>query len=65
MSEPIEQADAVVIGAGVIGCAIAWRLGQAGLRVVAVERGRIGGEACRINLAPFSAARFANRQAAG
>src|SRR6266511_4539084 len=45
MTEPIEQTDAVVIGAGVIGCAIAWRLGQAGKRVVVVERGRVGGEA--------------------
>jgi glycine oxidase len=47
MPEPIEQADAVVIGAGVIGCAIAWRLGQAGMRVVVVERGPVGGEASR------------------
>ena len=45
MTEPIEQTDAVVIGAGVIGCAVAWRLGQAGMRVVVVERGRVGGEA--------------------
>src|SRR5215813_4880554 len=45
MTEPIEQTDAVVIGAGVIGCAIAWRLGQAGMHVVVVERGRVGGEA--------------------
>jgi glycine oxidase len=45
MTESIEKADAVVIGAGVIGCAIAWRLGQAGMRVLVVERGRIGGEA--------------------
>src|SRR5215510_7991479 len=45
MTEPIEQTDAVVIGAGAIGCAIAWRLGQAGMRVVVVERGRVGGEA--------------------
>src|SRR5215475_8238594 len=45
MTEPIEHTDAVVIGAGVIGCAIAWRLGQAGMRVVVVERGRVGGEA--------------------
>ncbi|MBO0860652.1 MAG: glycine oxidase ThiO [Chloracidobacterium sp.] len=42
---PIEKADAVVIGAGVIGCAIAWRLGQAGLRGAVIERGRIGAEA--------------------
>src|SRR5882672_7447555 len=45
MTEPIEKADAVVIGAGVIGCAVAWRLGQAGMRVVVVERGRAGAEA--------------------
>ena len=45
MTEQIEQTDAVVIGAGVIGCAVAWRLGQAGMRVVVVERGRVGGEA--------------------
>ena len=41
MTEPIEQTDAVVIGAGVIGCAVAWRLGQAGMRVVVVERGTL------------------------
>ena len=30
--------DVVVIGAGVIGAACAWRLAQAGLRVTLVER---------------------------
>lgn len=49
MPESINQSGkktgAVVVGAGVIGCAIAWRLGQAGMRVVVVERGRVGGEA--------------------
>ena len=45
MSQSVIQADVAVIGAGVIGCAIAWRLGQAGVRVVVVERGRVGGEA--------------------
>src|SRR5262249_50379692 len=40
-----EKADAVVIGAGVIGLAIAWRLGLAGMRVVVIERGRVGDEA--------------------
>src|SRR5262249_23006647 len=45
MPEFIKQADVIVIGAGVIGCAVAWRLGQAGMRVVVVERGRVGGEA--------------------
>src|SRR5215467_7945267 len=45
MTVPIEKADAIVIGAGVIGCAIAWRLGQAGMRAAVLERGRIGAEA--------------------
>src|SRR5215475_1792992 len=45
MTESIEKADAVVIGAGVIGCAIAWRLGQAGMRGAVIERGRVGAEA--------------------
>ncbi len=47
MTEPTKQFDAVVIGAGVIGCAVAWRLGQFGLRAVVVERGEIGLEASR------------------
>ncbi len=45
MAEPTQQFDAVIIGGGVIGCSIAWRLGQAGMRVVVVERGDIGREA--------------------
>jgi glycine oxidase len=45
MTEQIEKADAVVIGGGVIGCAVAWRLGQAGMRAFVVERGKVGGEA--------------------
>lgn len=40
-----EQFDAAVIGGGVIGCCIAWRLAQAGMHVVVVERGDVGGEA--------------------
>src|SRR5262245_16436836 len=63
MTGPIEQAEAVVIGAGVIGCAIAWRLGQAGMRVVVVERGRVGGEASQAAagiLAPLAEAERKN-----
>ena len=45
MAEPTQQFDAVIIGGGVIGCSIAWRLGQAGMRVVVVERGEVGREA--------------------
>ena len=38
-------ADVVVIGGGVIGCAIAFRLAQARLKVVVLDRGEPGGEA--------------------
>jgi glycine oxidase len=36
---------AIVIGAGVIGASIAWRLAQRGLQVTLVDAGRAGGEA--------------------
>lgn len=36
------RADVAVVGAGLIGLASAWRLAQAGLSVVVVERGTIG-----------------------
>lgn len=45
MVQAISEFDAAIIGGGVIGCAIAWRLGQAGLRVVVIERGEPGREA--------------------
>lgn len=37
--------DAIVIGGGIIGCAVAWRLAQRGRRVALLERGHVGGEA--------------------
>src|SRR5690349_2453947 len=37
--------DVVVIGGGIIGCAIAWRLAREGAAVRLVERGRLGAEA--------------------
>lgn len=39
--------DVIVVGGGVIGASVAWRLGQSGRRVLLLERGRIGGEATR------------------
>ncbi|MGH9801583.1 MAG: NAD(P)/FAD-dependent oxidoreductase, partial [Blastocatellia bacterium] len=45
MPESRKQFDAAIIGGGVIGCAIAWRLAQAGMRVVVIERGEVGREA--------------------
>jgi glycine oxidase len=39
--------DVIIIGGGVIGCTIAWRLAQSGLKVTLLERGRIGCEASR------------------
>ncbi len=41
----MERADIVVIGAGLIGSSIAWRLAQGGRRVVLLERGEPGAEA--------------------
>ena len=37
--------DVLVIGGGVIGCAVARELARAGMRVGLFERGRVGGEA--------------------
>ncbi len=41
------QRDIIVIGGGVIGCSIALRLAEAGLKVALIERGRVGCEASR------------------
>jgi len=37
--------DVIVIGAGIIGSSIAWRLAQRGLRVTLLDAGKVGGEA--------------------
>ena len=37
--------DVIVIGAGIIGSSIAWRLAQRGLSVTLLDAGRVGGEA--------------------
>ncbi len=59
MNSVNSQFDVAIIGGGVVGCAIAWRLGQADLRVVVIERGDVGREASWAAggmLAPFAEA---------
>jgi len=44
-----EKADAVIIGGGVMGCAIAYNLAREGLKPVVIEKSDIGGEASGAN----------------
>src|SRR5919109_3625754 len=44
-----KEADVVVVGAGIIGCAAAYYLARRGARVVVVERGPVPGEQSRKN----------------
>ena len=44
-----ETADLVIVGGGVMGCAIAYNLAKEGLKPVVVERSEIGGEASGAN----------------
>jgi len=44
-----EKADVVIIGGGVMGCAIAYNLAREGLKPVVIERSDIGGEASGAN----------------
>ena len=37
--------DVAVVGAGIVGCSVAWRLQREGASVVVVERGEVGAEA--------------------
>lgn len=39
--------DAIIVGGGIVGCSVALNLAKAGLKVVIVERRRIGSEASR------------------
>ena len=43
MTAKTSRADVVVVGAGIIGLALAWRLQEAGLATVVLEAGRAGG----------------------
>src|SRR5208282_3011538 len=38
-------ADVLIIGGGIIGCSIAWRLAHAGMRVAVLDRSQPGAEA--------------------
>jgi len=49
MEARARQADVVVVGAGIVGCATAYFLARRGMRVVVVERGRVPGEQSRKN----------------
>jgi glycine oxidase len=42
---PSYHADALIIGGGIIGCSIAWRLAQARMKVTVLDRGEPGAEA--------------------
>lgn len=44
-----EKADVVIIGGGVMGCAIAYNLAREGLKPVVIEKSDIGGEASGAN----------------
>jgi len=44
-----DKADIVIIGGGVMGCAIAYNLAKAGLKPVVIEKSDIGGEASGSN----------------
>lgn len=39
------KSDAIIVGAGIIGSTIAWRLAQRGVSVTLLDSGRLGGEA--------------------
>ena len=41
----VVTSDVIVIGGGIIGCSIAWRLAREGARVVLIEREQPGAEA--------------------
>lgn len=60
-----ERYDALVVGAGVVGCAIAYHLTKAGLRVALVDKGGVASEASQAGagmLAPLAESGEATQQ---
>lgn len=52
-----EHYDVLIVGAGVVGCAIAYHVAKAGLRVALLDKGRVAGEASQAGagmLAPLA-----------
>lgn len=45
MVDDFHTADVLIIGGGIIGCSIAWRLAQARMKVIVLDRSQPGGEA--------------------
>ena len=43
--DSLVTSDGLIIGGGIIGCSIAWRLAQRGLKITVIDAGRIGHEA--------------------
>lgn len=41
----IKEADVIIIGGGIVGCSIAYRLNEMGKSVILLEKGTVGGEA--------------------
>ena len=39
-----DSAEVVIVGGGIVGCATAYYLAKAGVRVVVCEKGRVAGE---------------------
>ncbi|MGB8955065.1 MAG: FAD-dependent oxidoreductase, partial [Tumebacillaceae bacterium] len=46
-AHPIPYADTLIIGGGLIGCAVAYELAKAGLKPLVIEKDTLGSQATR------------------